>query len=437
MLKMKNKGLALVLSLSTGLAIGGLALAQGFLTNGLPSATGNMTGNETLPLDTNLPSGQNPQSEKVNLRQLNAYLRSTGDGYYNAIIGGDFATNLWQRGTSIGSITTTALYTADRFFAWSGTSTTLSVAQSTTAAELNTGYTMGAKVSRTGTGVVQSCFAQVVESGMASAYQGATAELDFYAASGAGFSAAGSLLQVYIITGTVADEGSSKMAFGLNGGGGGSTAWTGQASTLAGSVSIGQSTLGRYVAVATIPAGTKEIGVALCWTPVGASPSNDFVTFSGIQLARNSGLSGQAGTVQSTAVAQASAFERRPAGLETTLQQRYYVSVSEPAASISVAPSGQGASTTTCVLSIPFPNPMRSAPTFAAIGTALSTSTWTVTHVVTNTALATPFLAATTGGSTATMGNLTATVASGLTAGQTCTLTGAAGGSILGFSAEL
>lgn len=433
MIGLKKKGLALVL----GLGLTTAALAQGFLTNGLPSVTGNFTGNETVPLDTNLPSGQNPQSEKGNLKQLNAYFRSTGAGYWNALIGGDFETNIWQRGTSVGSITTTATYTADRWFAWSGTSTTMSVAQSTTAAELNTGYSMGAKVARTGAGVVQTCIAQVVESDMATPYQGATAELDFYAASGSGFSAAGSLLQVYIITGTGVDDGSSKMAFGLNGGGGGSTAWTGQASTLAGSVSIGTSTLGRYVAVATIPAATREIGVALCWTPVGASPSNDFVTFSGIQLARNSGVASQAGTVQSTAVAQASAFERRPPGLETMLQQRYFQAISEPAASISVGPSGQGASTTTCVLSIPLPVTMRIAPTFAAIGTALSTSTWTATHVVTNTALATPYLAATTGGSTVNSGNITATVASGLTAGQTCTLTGAAGGSILGFSAEL
>ncbi len=313
----------------------------------------------------------------------------------------------------------------------------MSVAQDTTAAEIPAGTTMAAKVARTGAGVVQTCVAQEVESSSAIGFAGQTAELAFNAYSGAGFSSTGSLLQVYVITGTGTDEGAQKLAWGLNAGGGGSTAWTGQASTLAGTVSIGQATMGRYVAVATIPAATTEVAVAICWKPVGASPSNDYVALSKVQLDKNPALAAYAGTVQSATVVPASAFEVRPQAIETALQQRYFWALTEPAASIAVAPSGQGASTTTCTFSIPLPQTMRAAPTYASAGSALSTSTWTVTHVVTNTALGTPYLAATTGGSTVNELNLTATVASGLTAGQTCTLTGAGGTNSIQASSEL
>lgn len=47
------------------------AFAGGLYTNGLPAAT-SITGNETIPADTNLPSGLNPQTEAVTIGQLAA-----------------------------------------------------------------------------------------------------------------------------------------------------------------------------------------------------------------------------------------------------------------------------------------------------------------------------------------------------------------------------
>lgn len=44
-------------------------LAGGLYTNGLPAAT-SVTGNETIPADTNLPSGLNPQTEAITITQL-------------------------------------------------------------------------------------------------------------------------------------------------------------------------------------------------------------------------------------------------------------------------------------------------------------------------------------------------------------------------------
>lgn len=64
MAKMKFIGMALVGALITTAAIAG-----GLYTNGLPSAT-SITGNETIPADTNLPSGANPQTEAITVNQL-------------------------------------------------------------------------------------------------------------------------------------------------------------------------------------------------------------------------------------------------------------------------------------------------------------------------------------------------------------------------------
>jgi hypothetical protein len=64
---------------------------SGVFTPGLPSVTLPFTGNETLPLDTNLGQGQNPESEKATLSQLLAYLGASAPvvagRFYNGISG--------------------------------------------------------------------------------------------------------------------------------------------------------------------------------------------------------------------------------------------------------------------------------------------------------------------------------------------------------------
>lgn len=356
--------------------------SAGLLTNGLPPAGGTqypstlpLTGNELLPADTALPNGLNPASEAVSTQQLQGFLSGSAGsgGWRNALIGGDAGTNLWQRGTLVGSITTTFLYTADRWFAWSGTSTTMSVAQDTTAAEVPAGYSMAFKVARTGSGVVQSCFAQVVESANMYRFQGQTAEFVQHVYSGAGFSAANTNLQMAIVYGTVADEGAQKLAYGYNAGGGGSTGWTGQANAVQGTVAIGQAQANRVVAVATVPATAKELAVVTCWTPVGASPSNDYVALSGIQLDVNPALAGFAGTVGQAGVNSAltagtyvqipaSTFERRPIGVENLLQFRYYYQLNESATIQTRAPC-KDSSVTLALCLLTFPVQMRVAPT--------------------------------------------------------------------------
>jgi hypothetical protein len=375
--------------------------------------------------------------------QLAAYVSSQPGslGFKNVLIGGDATTNLFQRGTTGSSVTTTATYGGpDRWAYWSGASTAMTVSRTSATTDIPaSNYKYAFKMARTSgqTGVVQVCMAQEVESNNTYQFQGNTAELDFHAIAGSNYSPASSNLQVYIITGTGTDEGISSLAFGLNAGGGGGAGWAGQANAIAGTVAIGTSTtngVNRYTAIANIPSTATEIAVAICFTPVGTAGTNDYVALAGIQLTRNNNLSAYNGTVNLASAINASSFERRPQEIETGLQQRYYYSVLESASTgAQQSASGNGATTTTCQLYFPFPVNMRAAPTFAA---TVTITTWTITHVATATALSSSGLAVL-GANTVNGGSVTATVASGLTAGQTCVLTSANGAGSLTWSAEL
>lgn len=421
------------------LAMCGLALSQAI--SPIPQVTS--IGSTDLFQDVvgGQPSAQSKYASSALLGNYSAAL--AGNNPENLLIAGDATTNLFQRATTGSSVTTTLTYGGpDRWAYWSGTSTAMTVSRTTTAGDLPAALTFrsGFKMARTSgqTGVVQTCMMQVVESANAYGLSGQTAEIDFHATAGATFSAASSNITVYLITGTGADEGASTAAFNLNAGGGGSSLWTGQVNT---GVVVAISTVNnRYTVAIPAPSGTTEAAVALCFTPVGTAGANDYVAFSGIQLTRNSALTAVAGTAGAALPAndtRAKSFSRRSQQVETALQQRYYYSVTESATSgAQQSSSGNGATTTTCQLFIPFPVTMRIASTFGAIGTALSASTWTLTHVATATALSTPYLAVL-GANTPNGGSLTGTVASGLTTGQTCVLTSANGGSILGWTAEL
>lgn len=62
-------------------ALGGIAYAGGLYTNGLPVATF-LTGNETIPADTNLSGGRSPQTEAITPALLRAF--SGADASYSA-----------------------------------------------------------------------------------------------------------------------------------------------------------------------------------------------------------------------------------------------------------------------------------------------------------------------------------------------------------------
>lgn len=338
-----------------------------------------------------------------------------GNNPENLLIGGDATTNLFQRGTTGSSVTTTATYGGpDRWAYWSGASTAMTVSRSSTAADLPSTFKYGFQMQRTSgqTGVVQMCVIQEVESSNSYALAGQTAEIDFHAATGANFSAASAQLTVYLITGTGADEGIAKAAFNLNAGGGGSSQWAGQVNTGVVVTTSGVSTLNRYTVVAPVPSGATEIAVAICYTPAGTAGTNDYVTLSGIQLTRNSALTavaGSAGAALNPNDTRAKAFARRSQALETVLQQRYFYRVTETAAIFPVAPCAAIDTThTNCIIKLPAT--MRTAPALTfANGFATPTSTTQATLGACTTLTAATTVTSTVGGVDSILVNCAAT----------------------------
>lgn len=363
-----------------------------------------------------------------------------GGNALNLMIGADFSTNLFQRGTSISAASSTyyVTYGPDRWFVWGGTSTPVTISRQSDAPP---GYLYSAQVNKGSlTGVKQVCVSQIVEGVNVYAMQGKAAEFDVHLKAGPTFSAAASSVTMTVSYGTVADEGSTLYAYGLNTqGGAGTTAWTGQVNTTV-TVPI-STTWTRYTIVAPIGTTAAEAAVAICYTPVGTGTSTDWFEFDGAQLTPNQSLVPLAvtgGTLLQPNDTRAKAFARRPVGLETALQQRYYYQVNEPAANVAVSAGGTYYQTTTCLVPIPLPATMRIAPT-ATFGT-LDTTHWAIVG-----ASATPYPLATTylvqsalGVNTPNVLALTATTAA-KTAGFGCVLVGAGGaaGGFIAASAEL
>jgi hypothetical protein len=371
-----------------------------------------------------------------------------GNNPENALIGGDASTNLFDYGTTGSSVTTTVTYGGpDRWAYWSGASTAMTVSRDSTAGDLPTGAKYAFKMARTSgqTGVVQVCKMQEVESVNSYQFAGQTAELDFHAVTGANFSPTNGNIQAYIITGTGTDDGvagSASGAYGLNGGGGGSVGWAGQVNWAA-TIAAGVSSSGRYSIVAPIPVGTTEIGVAICFTPTGTAGTNDYVALSLIQLVRNSALTplvaaNASGTATALAVndTRAKAFSRRTQALETTLQERYYWIWNETVSSTANSPFICTAqSSTVAVCTAVAHTPFRTAPTITCtVGTLKRMVAGTDTTVSACAAAAT-----TNGVSGVDNVTITATVASGDTAGFSGTLMSgnSTGGGKVTASAEL
>ena len=362
----------------------------------------------------------------------------SGAFYGNALVGGDFGQNLFQRGTSVSfSASATAAYSADRWANWSGTNTPLTLTQQTGATDIVAGTTASFRVNKgSNTGTAAACIAQEVESQNSIPFAGQTAEFSFYGKAGPTFSAALSNVNVYITYGTGTDDGIQKLAYSVNAGGSGSTPWAGGVNAANGvSVVLSSSGFNRYAVAAAIPATATEIGVAICYTPVGTGSATDWYEIALAQLTINPALTSTVAT-GGTLYAndnRTRAFVRRPTAIETALQQRYFWNLTEPANGYGVA-MGVLSTTTNCMVALQLPVTMRAVPTFGSTGT-LSTSTWKIQDSTTST-LASTFLGAG-AGSTANILNINATLTTASTAGWACQLQGAGGTSSITATAEL
>jgi hypothetical protein len=288
-----------------------------------------------------------------------------GNNPGNALIGGDFYQNLFQDGTTVGSITTAVTYVADGWFAFSGTSTTLAGAQETGSPDTPASFDASLRITRSGSGVIQSCVGQIVKSQDTYRYQGQTVEFDFHALAGSGFSAASSNVSVLLVTGTGTNDTAVNLGKTVNSALSG-TAWAGAAtSTVTMPIST---TWTRYSAVFPVPSTATEMAVLICYTPVGASPSSDYFEFTGAQLVPNSALASVAGTAGAALNAndpRAKSFNRRLLVEEQKLEYSEYFRVNETATARPFL--GQVLTTSTANIKIPFPTPMWKAPTPAYV----------------------------------------------------------------------
>lgn len=427
---MKLRKLLPAVGILTALGLG-TAFAAGVFTNGLPVAGSSsfpttipLTGLETVPVDTNLASGQNPASEAITLQQIGGFANAVANsaGFRNALINGTF--DLYQRGNTSGDISNTLTYQADRWWNLGGASSAINVGKQTAAADITAGFVASNRFQRKSANadLTKICTGQALESVTSARFQGQKVEFTFWALAGANFSAASSQIQVTIQTGTGSDQSAATQAAGT---------WTGAANGVQALTAV-STTWTRYSATATIPVTATQVGVQLCFTPVGTAGANDWVEFTGVQLAVNPNA--VSGVVGLASAAQPLSFEHRPLVAELVMAQRYTFVVNELAAGVvqSSVGTAQG-TTTTCTTFIPFPVQMRVAPTYA---NALTVSTFKlVSASQAATALSTPFSATLVANSVngASL-NFTTT---GMTAKDSCFLVGAAGTGTMTFASEL
>lgn len=260
------------------------------------------------------------------------------------------------------------------------------------------------------------CVMQEIPTATITPLQGSSVTLSVYIQGLANMLAESTTVNAYLFTGTGSDEGLGSVTASPAI----TPAWTGIASSQTAAFTI-TSSWARYSTTFSVGSTVTEAAVALCWTPTagGTAGTTDGFRFTGVQLEQGNA---------------ASAFEFRRLGEELAIAQRYLNILTEPAAGVQVPVTGNSTSATAAAMAYSFPVTMRVAPTFTALGTALSTSTWTNKCGNVNNALATTFVVTATA-NTVSGASLTVT-SSGSTIGFGCVLTGAGGGSILSWSAD-
>lgn len=414
---------ALALAMATSAAVAG-----GYFTNGVPPAGGTqypntipLTGAETVPADTNLSGGQNPQSEAISVTQLNGQARSSygSGGWRNALVGGDFGTNPWQRGTSASAdISNTTTYYADQWWNLGGASSAIDVTKETGAADITTGYAASARFQRksSNTDVAAICTGQVLTSANSTRFQSKLVEFTLHMLAGANFSAASSQVSITIGYGTGSDQSAATFAAGT---------WTGQVNAT--QLTTISTTWTRYGMVASIPAAATQVGVKICYTPVGTAGTNDWIEFTGAQLDDNPAAVAWNG-VGSISLLNAASFERRPASVETNLAYGYFFRLVEPATGAALPASCQATGANTNICNVFMPLPMRATTPTIVITTA---GTFKVNIAGTPTTIATPTA------STCSTTSCAVTAANTNTAGQAELFSGGGGTGKWDVSAEL
>jgi hypothetical protein len=409
------------------IALGTAALAGGQFTSDLPGqgSYGPLTGSETIPVDTNLPQGAQPQTIALQLGALNL------NGWTNKLIGGDFSTNPAQRLSTTKGVTalatlspTAAVIGADRWWTVApaaGVTLTLdSTASTAVVPSLNN--TKAYRIARTSSGAAGIiCTGQTFDTKASDPFIGQQTVFSFYEVNGSTMSAANGQFTVNIDYTSAADGVGTQATLGYAGLNGskfaladagtlasGPTNYTNAvngisvgAGTLAPGVSsvtgapntaavfAGSTSWSRYGVYASIPTnipGTTTavtaISVSICWTPVATTAvTTDYIEIEGAQLevrppastlptVASGTLIGSTGIgPASTPVAavanvpEPSPFERRPLAIEQSLAYYYwYFNYEQQSLGLTLNGSCENTAATIANCNVIFPVPMRIVP---------------------------------------------------------------------------
>lgn len=362
--------------------VGGASYCASQSTSGVPgtAATCNVTvpvgpdaitGNETIPADTGLPSGQQPQTVLIRTSTL----AGIGQGSErNRLRGGDFTTNLWQRGTTFTSATpTTAAYTADGWWMYSSGNTT-TITKQTGASDiiLGSGLRASMRVSRpSGTDVTPICVGQILPATATGPFLGVNAVFSFWAMAPATLSSLNDSIDVTLAYGTAADSATVNTntdAFAKG-------TITGYTAVATSNVPMTQ-TFTRYSVAGTIPTTATTVGVKICFTPLASTgASTDWFEFAGAQL--------EATNVNNTSPG---GFARRGAAAEAQLEQSYSFGLVENT-SVVYAGGVLCSSTANAHIALQYPTQMRGTPTVTVTAGGFSIKTAAATTAIGTTTL--------------------------------------------------
>lgn len=432
----------------------GVVTSQGTCTNTAPAGPSSVTGNELLIADTQLPGSQQPQTVYMPV----SVMASIGQGSArNALIGSDFSTNLWQRGTTPLSAATpsTTTMSADRWGVYSS-GNTVTVTKDVTAADVlpASGLNGIMKVTRpSGTNTTSICVGQVLPAAESQRFIGNEAVFSFWAEALAGYLQTNSTIQAVIAVYTAGDSATP----GTN-----TDAWfkgtiTGYTvlnpatvSTIAVPVTSNTTlpagfpittTLTRYSVAAYVPTqvlvssvltNVLGIGVEICTGayPASTGVATDGFAFGNAMLEATSPGSQVGGVLVASPNTAPGSYNRPWVEWDAAAQYSYSYVLVDGGTATRYA-SGMSSTTALGQFFMNFPVPMREVP--AAAGTPVAFATL---HQTTSTACGTS-IGATASSLTKFGTGLTCTTGgTALTAGEGSILVGANTGLTVVFSAE-
>lgn len=331
-----------------------------------------ITGNELIPADTGLASGQSPQTVLI----PTSMLAGIGQGAErNRLRGGDFTTNLWQRGTTFTAATPTiAAYTADGWWSYSSGNTVTTTKQ-TGASDiiLGSGARASMRVSRpSGTDVTPICVGQVLPATATGQFLGNNAVFSFYAMAPTTLSSQNDSVDVTLAYATAADSATVNTntdAFAK-------ATIAGYTAVTTTNVPLTQ-TFTRYSVAGLIPTTATTVGVKICFTPLASTgASTDWFEFALAQLEATNTNNTSPGS-----------FARRSFAAESQLQQSYSYGLVENT-NVIYAGGVLCSATANALIAVPLPQ-MRGTPTVAVTAGGYSIQTAVaVTAIGTTTLLA-------------------------------------------------